>query len=966
MSFEPNNITKQHVEKAIARIEGENIQLTGSTLYDVVINGKAYPPKEIMRYAHEEMNGEHIWNNNGGEQTNKYLKAMGFEIREKNQSGNKFDDLLNRYAEKARETKNEGELYKWRLLKTQRGKPDVNASNFFESVKATDFKNLMYGVGIGATRHLASDRTEPFRECFKLLFDESLDLGYRVKEFNSRTLTIYRELVPEKRHSHHQDERTIATYLTYHNPDKYTFYKDSFYSKYCKFLGIKPKKPLEKYVHYLEMINELINEHIIYHKELLQLKSELLDKDCYQDPQNKILAQDILYQMFDLGLEEIDIGNNNVYKISMGEFPIDELEGFIANGVVLVHANTKPKGQSYEAQGVTFKDVIQVGDYFYLTHGNQGVKLLGRFTSEARKCSNTDYGDDGWLEREFEILLNSINQSSYKGTNRWWTPNNNSTCIKVKTEELQEANKLIFKPYFNAELIKSESENEEQETVEENQPTNMKEPLNQILYGPPGTGKTFNAIHRAVAIANSKFDLNVSRENLKLEFDRLVKEELIGFTTFHQSMSYEDFIEGIKPNLEEEKQDNVGYNIQPGIFKRMCSKAGEKKITKNNFMQAYDSLLSEIKKNKDSLILETPVHSREFTIYENSKGNLRFHANTEKAYEGVIKKDVIEHYLKTGEALDWSSYTKAVGKYLEENHSYSQTQEEAADDFVLIIDEINRGNVSSIFGELITLIEEDKRAGAKESLVVTLPYSKKPFSVPSNLYIIGTMNTADRSVEALDTALRRRFSFAEYLPQANLVRKTILNHYHEAFVEMWELGWKDKDWLAFENKFKQLLVDTVVYDQHKAELEALVNKGKEQAEDTISFFTKHEIQLFPEKLMSTINLRIEKLIDKDHMIGHSYFMNVFSLQDLKKTMKNKVLPLLQEYFFGDYGKIGLVLGSGFFEISDMADGSDSLFADFDYSEKSSLERREVYRIKDVEGMTDEEFLKSLKVLLKIA
>ena len=178
---------------------------------------------------------------------------------------------------------------------------------------------------------------------------------------------------------------------------------------------------------------------------------------------------------------------------------------------------------------------------------------------------------------------------------------------------------------------------------------------------------------------------------------------------------------------------------------------------------------------------------------------------------------------------------------------------------VFIIDEINRGNVSSVFGELITLIEQDKRWGEDEKLKVLLPYSKKHFFVPNNLYIIGTMNTADRSVEALDTALRRRFSFVPKLPEENKL---------DATADGIELG----------------------------------------------------------LMLTKINQRLKVLKDQDHTIGHAWFWNVNDLAGLRKVFSEKIIPLLQEYFYNDYEKLGLVLGDNFFKIKDQI--SSDIFAKF--------------------------------------
>ena len=408
-------------------------------------------------------------------------------------------------------------------------------------------------------------------------------------------------------------------------------------------------------------------------------------------------------------------------------------------------------------------------------------------------------------------------------------------------------------------------------------------PLNQILFGAPGTGKTYHTKKMAVEIINGKKEggKKREREEINKEYEELIEAGQIVFTTFHQSLSYEDFIEGIKP---ETIDGNVTYEVKDGIFKSICKNAFSKEITSDNFEAVYQKLLDEIDNSVDNkLVLETLVHAKEFTIYKNSKNNIRFHSNTEKAYEAVIKKEVLEHYLKTGEALDWAPYTKSVANYIIEKYNYIQNEAIEPKKHVLIIDEINRGNVSAIFGELITLLEEDKRKGNKEHTEAVLPYSGNKFSVPNNVYIIGTMNTADRSVEALDTALRRRFSFVEMQPKPDILSKV------------------------------------------------------------------GEVDL--RKLLKTINQRIELLIDKDHQIGHSYFIGIQNIVDLQRTFKDKIIPLLEEYFYGDFGKIGLVLGGAFIKL---AENQVAFPENFEY-EKNFLEDKKIYHITPSESWKEDAF-----------
>ncbi|WP_157482868.1 AAA family ATPase, partial [Geofilum rubicundum] len=226
----------------------------------------------------------------------------------------------------------------------------------------------------------------------------------------------------------------------------------------------------------------------------------------------------------------------------------------------------------------------------------------------------------------------------------------------------------------------------------------------------------------------------------------------------------------------------------------------------------------------------------------------------------------------------------------------SDQENSSPENYVLIIDEINRGNVAAIFGELITLIEPDKRLGNAEALQAQLPYSKDWFGVPANLYIVGTMNTADRSVEALDTALRRRFSFEEMLPNPALIR---------------------------EHGISNGMIESI----------------------------------YLEEILTVINDRIEALIDRDHTIGHSYFLTVNSENDLRLVFKDKIVPLLQEYFFGDFGKIGLVLGSEFVEKVPEV----TRFAVIDGYEDIAYLQKERFRLKPI----NDEFpiIKALSLLL---
>ncbi|GMA98822.1 DUF3578 domain-containing protein [Pelosinus sp. IPA-1] len=471
-----------------------------------------------------------------------------------------------------------------------------------------------------------------------------------------------------------------------------------------------------------------------------------------------------------------------------------------------------------------------------------------------------------------------------------------------------------------------------------NTENNIKEPIeiieelkqceyNTILYGPPGTGKTYSVIDRCLEIMDStQYELlidNPSKRNEAMaEFKRLVNNGRVAFCTFHQSYGYEEFVEGLRSGA------NGGFIPTPGIFRQICDSAV---ASTTELVTGYN--FDENKIDFCKMSLGNTLDGEE-DIYEYCLDNnvIALGWGSDIDYKGCSDKQLVEqrykakynnnnetfnitaidrfknqfkigdmvfishgnHNLKaiariTGEyfydpntsigynhfrSVEWLYISKdamipvkqilkdkvfsqqtiymhnKVDINFENLRSYiSDIKEQLPKKFILIIDEINRGNISKIFGELITLIEPDKRLGARNEITVTLPYSGDTFGVPQNLYILGTMNTADRSIALLDTALRRRFCFKELLTDYSLLSDDI---------------------------------------------------------DGIDV----------RQMLRTLNERIEFLYDRDHMIGHAYFIGAKTIYDLIEVMKYKVIPLLQEYFYEDWEKIELIFDGAAIEEDD--------------------------------------------------
>ncbi|EAH4846875.1 TPA: AAA family ATPase [Campylobacter jejuni] len=443
---------------------------------------------------------------------------------------------------------------------------------------------------------------------------------------------------------------------------------------------------------------------------------------------------------------------------------------------------------------------------------------------------------------------------------------------------------------ININTLESKSlevENNVQQISSKMENKNM--PLNQILYGSPGTGKTYHTIDKALEILGENLE---SRDEKKAKFDEYVKNGQIVFTTFHQSYGYEEFVEGIKPHIDsEENSKEIKYEIKDGIFKELCEKALENRDSIKNFNFYIDKLKEKVKidDNNPEKYFELP--NTKYSIqYRNGKTfRIKFDDMSKNHKDYPVSIDNIEKLYKTSniDEIYNSAYVRAILNYLKLQglEDYKEKDEKVNLPYIIIIDEINRGNVSKIFGELITLIEASKRIGEKEELKVTLPYSGKEFGVPKNVYIIGTMNTADRSITSLDTALRRRFEFIEMMPDVS-----------------------------------KLSMDC------------------------------EGINL--QELLKAINTRIEYLLDREKTIGHAFFISVENLEDLKKVFKNKIIPLLQEYFYNDYALIDAVLNkNGMLEIS--VENKDYLKNMTEFIESDKI----VYKFSDSNNWSKDTFIK---------
>lgn len=775
------------------------------------------------------------------------------------------------------------ERYKWEAVKCFKDNWDIDAPDFTEMLVRSLSKtgNLLasgYAFPRSMIKEFAAADPEAVRSMFRDLYDESKEISGRVERFIDKAEEIRVKYAPaDSWKSHYQNTNAVSVYLWLRYPEKYYIYKYDIFNKVAKELddSYMPKAngQVDNLIGGYQMYDE-ISAVLNDDNEIREMLDNVLTDSCYPDNALRTLTIDLGYFIakyykpgeewwpsideYDPGLSKekwLDLLNNkniigpvyggilaafydmggaatcaqiakkynntasgisgictnlarNIHKVSncplhtdengqtgywsilfqkktadkgnegsniwklrselieaLAEFDImrykweteeafcepviwkishgknqngvpEHLRSVLENkNVVIVNQGTFPLASQKTSQGDVYMREIKKGDYFYLCYSSE-VILFGQFIDDSPKLNNEmveELNDYDWYERKYKAIAHSKNHTKYSGQDKWWTPNHNSTCVKVTDNALFE--ELILEPYFGLKLADlNDTEYHEPYTKDDflNQvyitekrydtlTALLKHKKNVILQGAPGVGKTFTAKRLAYSIMGEKDDSRIE------------------FIQFHQSYSYEDFIMGYRPT------EDGSFKLKDGVFYRFCEQA------------------------------------------RNDTGR----------------------------------------------------------DYFFIIDEINRGNLSKIFGELLMLIENDYR---RET--ITLAYRDEKFYVPENLYIIGMMNTADRSLAMIDYALRRRFSFFDMEP-------------------------------GFDSAGFKTYGDTLQNDTFTA----LIGQIKQ------------------------LNKDIEKdsSLGKGFCIGHSYFCNLkadtCSDERLRAVVEYDIIPMLNEYWFDDKDKV---------------------------------------------------------------
>lgn len=968
-----DHITADHVLLAIRELDSNGIPKSRqSTRNDLVYQGKVYPPKLVLSLANKFAVGEELKSEDfDAGQAKKYLARLNFDVKRKEDlpviDEEKLAKAFKAYQEAIDTTDwltiKEG--YKFEFIKW------IQQNIDFTSESPTAIKAKIEASQQESFRPVKSEKGVNFIQTIIRFHDDYItenDIDY------IRAVVMDRAVFNSDFSLSMKSYPKYSIFLSFFAPDKFMTYDQESLPSFAYLLSSKheiAKKGWNAFIFhqlYYTRVKTLLKQQSLTTKAF----NELLETERLSELDWNYITQDFLLYVTRRIMAKRTI--QQVYTDFLKEENVEQWDWYIdlktySEAMQLMVAKAKEvRYNTYDDFNAEYKKKTNEEEDFlhrYLFMSDNGFSTIKQqlISLNQREVIKDNVAKDPNLlldilrAKDSELCFELCHQ--LVGENKW------SVIYRFVRAVFPEEFTAVDAPRHFKRLEKTLKDSFDIQLSSDNQLTKSKEivslvnandlyakqiffwmlidgllidryegSLNQILYGPPGTGKTYRTIAESVKICNPRFNFQkANRKGVKEEFDKLVAQGRIVFTTFHQSMSYEDFVEGIRPKVSEHDEEKIIYKTELGIFRKICLAASyaivgrrenEKTYKAISFNQLYDAYLNDINErllSHEEVDIATKSGAPLFIDGISDQGNFSVrHKNGKRNYTvsksrlSKLKSEIgdlseVQNIYKEFRAVIGGSNASAYWAVLNELEKKSQgvvfderidelTEDERkdivnrmhnedyknkrGDNYVLIIDEINRGNVSQIFGELITLLESDKRLGKEEGLQVQLPYSNDLFGVPENVCIVGTMNTADRSVEALDNALRRRFTFVEVMPD---------------------------------------------YDKLK---------------------TVGDIDLAI--VLKTINERIEALLDRDHQIGHSYLMNVASIESLQEVFNNNIIPLLQEYFYNDYEKIGMVLGKGFIKRNTVnvsfADGFTSLDDD-----------KEVYSI--VFHEEENEFLESL-------